>query len=156
MANKHYDEYDLDWNGKRVGRGFAEAARGAIDETTGLCVKKAATDAPWRTGNLSRSIKLQEAEITDEEVFGVWGSWDVVYALVVELGLYKDPEFIAKRQAKIRRSGAKRATAERRDSKRSPGVRKNTGKTHFLRGAVDEFYPGLSERIAKRYDAQRT
>ena len=153
---KHYGDFSIDWQGDQVRSAFAESAREAIDETMGLCVTDAQKNVPYRTGTLQRSIKPSKAKIAEDEVYGVWGSFDVVYALVVETGAYKDPEFLAQRkQPKRRQSHAKQRATEGRDRKRTPGIRRNTGNTHFLRNAADSYYPGLAERIAKRYDARR-
>ena len=79
--------YRLDWKGNEVKRRILQAARRGIDETMGACVEDAQPNTPVVTGNLRRSIKIQElAQQRGDTVSGLWGSADVNYALWVETG----------------------------------------------------------------------
>lgn len=64
----------------------AEACRDGIDATMGACVTEAKRNVPVRTATLQGSIRFDPAEIKGSEVSGVWGSFDVNYALAVETG----------------------------------------------------------------------
>ena len=110
----------------------AEACRDGIDATMGACVTEAKRNVPVRTATLQGSIRFDPAEIKGSEVSGVWGSFDVNYALAVETG---------------NRSlvGPPGSSSWERGPSRGPG--RNTGNTGFLRGAADQEYPKLARRI---------
>ena len=81
--------WDVDWKGKEIRQRVIQATREAINETMGDCVVEAQPNTPVVTGNLRRSIKIQElAEERNGVVSGLWGSSDtaVGYALAIEAG----------------------------------------------------------------------
>ena len=79
--------YKFDWNGGEVRRKVVRAAARGINATMGECVEDAQSNTPWITGNLRRSIKIQElAREVNGRIVGLWGSADVDYALYVETG----------------------------------------------------------------------
>ena len=49
-------------------------------------VKDAKQNVPVVTATLQGSIRIQPSEIKGEDVDGLWGSFDVNYALAVEMG----------------------------------------------------------------------
>ena len=69
-------------------------------------------------------------------VWGEWGSFDVGYALKIELGTGPEGP-VAPHVRKYRRGPAVRSQGQ--------GV---------LRQQADEYYPGLTDRIRKRYGAR--
>ena len=50
------------------------------------CVTDAKPNTPFITGALSRSIRFNPAKAEGNTVVGVWGSFDINYALAVETG----------------------------------------------------------------------
>ena len=76
----------LRWYGDRVQARLLEAIRQGIDETMAECVNKAKPKTPVLTGTLQGSIQFRPAEVKGDSVSGVWGSFDVNYAIYVETG----------------------------------------------------------------------
>ena len=78
------------WRGKQVSRNVAKATIKGVNKTMSEAVQHAKNNHDWqnRTGTLEGSIAINEpaAEQFNGEVRGVWGSQDVRYALVHELG----------------------------------------------------------------------
>ena len=127
--------FNIDWKGQEVTDLVLEASRWAIDETMAAAVTDAKTNVPVRTATLQGSIRLTPSVRTGNSVTGVWGSFDVNYALAVETG---NRSLIGPEGSSSRESGPARG----------PG--KNTGNKNFFRNAADKEYPKLNERIAKR------
>jgi len=76
----------LSWNGDDVLRHTLEATRRGIDLTMAHCVADAKADAPVKTATYQGSIQLRPAVITAGAVFGLWGSFAVNYAIILEEG----------------------------------------------------------------------
>jgi len=77
------------WRGKQVKARIGDAARKGVDSTMSLAVIQAKSNHAWnnRTGTLEGSIKTsQPAAREGNTVRGLWGSTDVRYALIHELG----------------------------------------------------------------------
>lgn len=75
------------WRGDQVKQVALGNARRAIDETTAACVHGAKSDHRWqnRTGTLEGSLQMRPATIVGSRVRGRWGSFDVNYAIYLEL-----------------------------------------------------------------------
>ena len=122
----------LDWKGPQVRRAIERASEWGIDKTTSECVRDAKENVPVRTGALQGSIRMQPATRRGKYIEGTWGSFDVNYALAIELG---NPSLIP------------RDADNRRESLPYSSRGRNTGNRGFLRGAADKQYPKLAGRI---------
>ena len=82
--------FKLDWKGPGVKRSVLEATRMGIDETMTQAVAAAKPKYYHGhglvTGVLQGSIRAEPAQIRGDKVSGRWGSFDVRYALFVEIG----------------------------------------------------------------------
>ena len=68
-------------------RGVQRATAFGIDQTMAACVRHADPNVPvGPTGALRRSIRFEPAEIRRGVVTGVWGSFQVNYAIYQEAG----------------------------------------------------------------------
>ena len=131
------------WRGGAVRRRVEQATREAFDETMALCVATAKSNTPVKTAALQGSIRLDPSRLKGNVVEGIWGSFDINYALAVEVGT---------------RGGAVQVSAHTRTNQAGTthNVRAHTRITNprpgrnMLRGAADEHYPGVRQRIAKR------
>ncbi len=79
----------LRWRGAQVKDKLLRAAKDGIDETTAESVTEAKRIVPVDTSTLQGSIRFDPAQIGRNKVVGEWGSFDVDYAIYVELGTYK-------------------------------------------------------------------
>ena len=82
-------DWKLTWNGKKVFGSMAEASIIGVNDTMAQAVNHAKRNHEWqnRTGTLEGSISIAEwAQRMGRGVRGLWGSKDVVYALIHELG----------------------------------------------------------------------
>lgn len=75
----------VDWNGAAVKRAVEKAARLAIDETTASCVEPAKDRVRVKTRILQGSIQFRPAQKDGNKIVGLWGSFDVNYALWQEI-----------------------------------------------------------------------
>ena len=129
----------MDWRGPQVRRAIQRASQLAIDKTTAECVNDAKQNVPVVTATLQGSFRIEPAEIKGAFVSGRWGSFDVNYALAIEMG---NPSLIpAGGDAK-------------RDTLPNTGRSIRTGNTGFLRGAADKEYHKLKERIRAEFRKQ--
>lgn len=62
-----------------------QAARKGINETMAIAVQIAAPLTPFLWGFLRRSIRFEPARVVGDRIIGRWGSFDIVYALRMEL-----------------------------------------------------------------------
>ena len=124
----------VDWKGDDVAKKVVEATAWGVDKTTSECVHDAKEHVPFVTGTLEGSLRIEEAEQHGDRVTGRWGSFDVQYALAVEMG---NPS-LAVNSGDDSREFVK-------------GTPRNTGNNRFLRGAADKEYPKLADRIAARF-----
>jgi hypothetical protein len=81
------------WRGRQIAAKVEAAAKLAIDQTTADAVEHAARNHDWvnRTGTLEASLQMRPAEVRGLRVVGTWGSFDVKYALWLEIGTSKMP-----------------------------------------------------------------
>lgn len=79
----------LTWNGPALTAKMRAAQKLGVNATMSECVRQAKANHPWenQTGILEGSIKIAEfARDEGAGVVGTWGSTDVRYALIHELG----------------------------------------------------------------------
>ncbi len=79
----------LDWQGDKVMSRMQRAQVEGVEATMAAAVIHAKRNHPWanRTGTLERSIDIHEhATAIRGGARGLWGSLDVIYALIQELG----------------------------------------------------------------------
>lgn len=81
----------LKWEGDKLIKKIDDCVKRGIDQTMAEAAIYAKQNHPWRnrTGTLEGSIRpVVEAHKKGSEFVGVWGSVDVDYALVLELGSF--------------------------------------------------------------------
>lgn len=113
----------LRWTGRQVTARLKDAQVKGINATMGAAAIHAKLNHPWRnrTGTLERSIGVVEfAEEIGKGVQGIWGSQDVRYALIHELG-----------------------------GRAGRGLRTRIRARPYLRPAADAQYPFLARRIKR-------
>ena len=81
----------LKWNGQKVTASLRQAMVTGVNQTMSAAVIHAKVNHPWhnRTATLEGSIAIAryaEQGRAGERVSGQWGSRDVAYALIQELG----------------------------------------------------------------------
>lgn len=74
------------WYGSIYQARAVAAAKAGIDTTMAQGVVLAKARVPVRTGLLQGSLRFQPAQLVGSRVVGWWGSFDVHYAIYVELG----------------------------------------------------------------------
>lgn len=131
------------WRGDNVRRRVVQATREAFDETMALCVVTAKSNTPVKTAALQGSIRLNPAQLVRGNVVeGVWGSFEINYALAVEVGT-RGGSVQVSAHTRAGKSGTHNVRAHWRLTQPRPG-------RNMLRGAADEHYPDVRARIAKR------
>lgn len=178
-------EMALTWNGDAVLARMRAAQIEGVNKTMAECVAHAKANHEWmnQTSNLTRSIQITTfAHPVERGVSGHWGSTDVAYALIHEIGgtiVPKKAKFLAVPVS----PAAKRAGSPRnmrnlvyvQSIKGQPMLVEGTAqargrklgklKVHFilrkrvtikarpyLRPAADLKYPGLAKNIAKAWE----
>lgn len=76
----------IDWRGEEVVDKTLLAMATGINTVMAGCVQLAKQKVRRRTTTLQGSIQMREARAMPQGVVGVWGSFNVNYALAVELG----------------------------------------------------------------------
>lgn len=76
----------MEWNGEEIKRKAIEVAKWGVDATTAACVREAKVEVPVVTATLQGSIEMRPAQERGSEVVGIWGSFNVDYAIYVEAG----------------------------------------------------------------------
>jgi len=76
----------LKWNGKPVIDKVMLASAKAIDSVMAKCIASAKIDVPVVTATLQGSIRMEPAQMQGDNLVGKWGSYNVMYAVFVELG----------------------------------------------------------------------
>ena len=97
-------EYSVNWNRAGVQRNVNSAIRLGIDRTLAQCIAPAKSRTPVKTGTLQGSIVASPSKQVGKKIVGVWGSFDVNYAEVVERGRDEPP----KRRGKFMMTNAAR------------------------------------------------
>lgn len=132
----------LNWLGKQVDAKVRRAQVLGVNFTMGASVQHAKTNHDWqnRTATLEGSIDVVEyAHETAEGVEGAWGSRDVAYALIHEMGGIIKPV-----RAKL--------LSFEIDGERVFAKEVKIPARPYLRPAADETYPHLAENIAHFYN----
>lgn len=81
----------LHWRGGEIKARAVAAAKLGIDQTTAAMVADAKSTHTFRnvTGVLEGSIRMEPASVQGRRIVGRFGSWNVIYAIFVELGTVK-------------------------------------------------------------------
>lgn len=127
----------LRWEGKKVIDRLRRAESRGVNETMAAAVVAAKRNHPWRnrTGTLEGSIDIHVfARAGRGGVRGVWGSRDVRYALIQELGGVIRPR---RARALVFMVDGQFVTVQKVTIPPRP----------YLRPAADAAYPGLAGRI---------
>ena len=132
---------DFKWKGNHVYDKVVKAAKDGVDEIMNRCVTEAFGDVPYASGTLQGSIKPHEQANdlfgdNNGDLYGIWGSHDVVYALAIETG-----EFGYLESVKAETAGEWKPTT------RNKGVRGS------LRRAADKHYKDLAGEIRNQYQS---
>lgn len=132
MARKPGGGFDVRWRGPQVRAKVMRATKGGINEIMSRCIATAKEDVPVATATYQGSIRVVEAaDERGDEVYGVWGSVDVNYALAIETG---DFSYLKG----VKQTGPRAET------------RRNKGSRGSLRKAADQHYPDLPRAISER------
>tara|TARA_Y100000310_G_scaffold204664_1_gene204897 strand:- start:212 stop:547 length:336 start_codon:yes stop_codon:yes gene_type:complete len=75
-----------EWNGPKISNKIVDVVKLAMDDTMAKCVVTAKAKVPVRTGTLQGSIQMRETRIEGQVLTGLWGSFNVKYAIYVEMG----------------------------------------------------------------------
>ncbi len=113
----------LKWEGDRLTKKMRDAQLEGLNATMAAAAIHAKRNHPWRnrTGILERSIGVVEfAKKVGRGAQGVWGSQDIRYALIHELG-----------------------------GQAGPGLKVTIPARPYLRPAADAIYPSLGQRIKR-------
>lgn len=133
----------LRWNGDALTARMRAAQRLGVNKTMADCVQQAKTNHAWnnQTGVLEGSIKIADFARDDAGgVVGTWGSTDVRYALIHELGGVIVP-VRAKALAIPQADGSVRFVKSVRIPARP-----------YLRPAADARYPQLAANIRAAFE----
>ena len=131
----------LDWRGRQVSAKMVKAQLFGINKTMAEAVEHAKRNHAWqnRTGTLEGSISIAEFAHPDGKGFsGLWGSKDVRYALIHELGGKIVPKSAPKLKFQI--SGSWVTVNE-----------VNIPARPYLRPAADAVYPRLAANIREGF-----
>ncbi len=74
------------WFGEELKKKMNEAVPLAINSILADCVRESKAVVPVKTSILQGSIQMRVATKGKDGWSGLWGSWDVLYAIFVELG----------------------------------------------------------------------
>lgn len=165
----------LEWRGEIVMQNMRDATRIGVNQTMSDAVDMAKTIHTWknRTGILEGSIRIHEfAHLDGHGYKGTWGSRDVRYALIHEIGGVIRPK--ASKFLAIPVSGAAKSVGSPRDMsglafvqslKGQPLLMDDNQTVHFvlkrqvviparpyLRPAADATYPGLRRNISRAFE----
>lgn len=85
----------VDWRGDEIQKKILDQAKQAIDQTTAAAVRYAKSNHPWKnvTSTLEGSIMMKPSVYRGGLLIGEWGSFDVRYAIFLELGTSKMPAY---------------------------------------------------------------
>ncbi|MDF1778737.1 MAG: phage morphogenesis protein [Rhizobiaceae bacterium] len=140
----------LKWYGKQVSEKMRKAQIAGVNATMGACITDAKRNHRWnnRTGVLEGSIGIAEPAAVQggkggvmSGVRGVWGSKDVRYALIHELGGVIKP--VRAKALMFRADDGTFVVAKQVTIPERP----------YLRPAADKHYPKLAKRIRRAFEA---
>lgn len=135
---------NLVWNGPAVAGKMKAAAKTGVNATMAACVVQAKSNHDWKnqTGILEGSIRITAfAREQGSGVAGQWGSADVKYALIHEMG------------GVIRPVRAKALAFRLADGSFRMAQQVTIPARPFLRPAADAIYPLLAGNIRKAFDS---
>lgn len=135
----------LKWEGDKVTKKLRQAQVDAVNQTMAAAVRQARRNHAWRnrTGVLEGSYAIVEFArpgSVQERVRGLWGSRDVRYALIQELG------------GTIRAKAGKKLTFQLPDGSWRSVAEVTIPARPALRPAADVEYPKLAARIRRNYE----
>lgn len=135
----------LKWEGDKVTRKLRQAQVDAVNQTMAAAVRQAKQNHDWqnRTGVLEGSYAVVEFATqgsVQEKVRGLWGSRDVRYALIQELG------------GTIRAKEGGKLTFQLPDGSWRSVDEVTIPARPALRPAADAEYPKLAARIRRNYE----
>lgn len=133
----------LNWNGPALTRRMLEAQKLGVNATMAACVQQAKANHAWKnqTGVLEGSIKIAEfARQEGAGVTGTWGSTDVRYALIHELGGVIVP--VRAQALRFKRPDGSFRIVKSVTIPARP----------YLRPAADAVYPQLAANIRKAFE----
>ena len=132
------------WYGRQVSEKMRKAQILGVNATMAASVTEAKRNHPWKnqTGILEGSIAIAEPATVQGAggVKGVWGSRDVRYALIHEVGGVIKP--VGKQALKFQLEDGTFVTAKKVTIPARP----------YLRPAADKEYPKLAQRIRKAFE----
>ena len=76
----------LKWNGEAIKKKTLDATCLAMDRVMAKCVREAKIMVPVQTATLQGSIRMEPTKLEGDDLVGKWGSYNVMYAVFVELG----------------------------------------------------------------------
>lgn len=76
----------LKWYGDKVKEKMDRVIPWALNSIMADCIKGAKARVPVKTATLQGSIRMEFAKLINGMWTGIWGSFNVLYALFVELG----------------------------------------------------------------------
>ena len=130
----------LKWYGDQVKQNLLNAGRKGVDATMATCVRTAKRSAPVDTSAYQGSIQMRPAVVRGDIAIGEWGSYNLDYAIIIEIG--SEPHIIRPRNKKaLFWKGA----AHPVKVVHHPG----TQGTNNLRNAADRHYPELARNIKR-------
>jgi len=135
----------LKWNGEQLKKKMDIACKYGIEKTMENCVRESKQLVPKKTTILQGSIQMRPAEKHPGFWSGLWGSFQVMYALFVELGTAPHKIFPKDKQA-LFWPGADHPVK----SVNHPGTKEHP----FLRPSADHHYPELAGHIRDGLAAQ--
>lgn len=142
MARTKSLNKSLKWNGKAVSDRMRRAQIAGVNWTMAACVEQAKSNHSWQnqTGTLEGAINIVDyAQASGAGVRGVWGTQDVAYALIHELGGTIVPK------------SAKALAVPLPDGELALVQSVTIPARPYLRPAADQRYPELARNIRRAY-----
>ena len=76
----------IKWNDEKIKKKTLDATRLAMDRVMAKCVQESKIMVPVRTATLQGSIRMNPTKVESGDLVGRWGSYNVKYAVFIELG----------------------------------------------------------------------
>lgn len=128
----------LNWKGDELQKKMDRVVPWAINSIMSECVREAKSNVPKVTTVLQGSIQMRMAKKIGNVWAGLWGSFNCLYAIFVELGTAPHDIFPKTKKALFWEGAAHPVS-----SVHHPGTKAQP----FLRPAADRLYPLLIEKI---------
>lgn len=132
----------LEWHGEEIKDRIRHGARRAINSVLADCVGTAKSIVAINTTALQGGIQMRAAEIDGDRVSGLWGVWQIAYALTVEEGSVPHKIFPNRKKA-LSWPGLPHPIA----MVNHPG----TEPQPYLRPSAKKHYPSLPARIRQEW-----